>query len=234
VVLNNFRARGERWLAPVVDRLATGPRVADRLTWTSLAVAAAAAASFAVASPSHPWWLLVGAAFAFVNAALDGLDGMVARKTGSASPAGDFLDHVIDRYCDMLLISGLALSAFGDLLWGLLAVTGVFLTSYLGTQAAAVGLGRDYGGWLGRADRLALLVAVPTAQLLIVVLGGPVAFAWPVTPGLLPAPLAPDITLVGGLLLFLGIVGHITALQRFARARRALAARAAEAKAPEP
>ncbi len=230
MVLNNFRARGERWLAPLVDRLATGPRAADRLTWTSLAVAAAAGAAFAASSASSPWLLLVGALLVFVAATLDGLDGMVARKTGSASPAGDFLDHVIDRYADMLLIGGLALSAFGDLVWGLLAVTGVFLTSYLGTQAAAVGLGRDYGGWLGRADRLALLIIVPVVQLALVLFGGPASFEWPVPAGTLPALIAPDVTLVGLLLLFLGVVGHITALHRFARARRAL--RAAAPKPP--
>lgn len=222
MVLNNFRARGERWLAPLVDRLATGPRSADRLTWASLGVAALAAVAFAVASPGQPWLLLVGSLLVFLAAALDGLDGMVARKTGSASPAGDFLDHVIDRYADMLLLGGLAFSAFGDLVWGLLAITGVFLTSYLGTQSAAVGLGRDYGGWLGRADRLVLLVAVPMVQLVLVLAGGPVTFDWPVSAGTLPAPIAPDVSLVGLLLLFLGVVGHITALQRFARARRAL------------
>ncbi len=230
-MLNNFRARGERWLAPLVDRLATGPRAADRLTWASLAVAAAAALAFSVAYPGQPWLLLVGAVLVFVTATLDGLDGMVARKTGSASPAGDFLDHVIDRYADMLLIGGLSVSAFGDLFWGFLAVTGVFLTSYLGTQAAAVGLGRDYGGWLGRADRLVLLVLVPMVQLALVLAGGPMSYTWPVAPGTLPTPLAPDISLVGALLLFLGVVGHITALQRFARARRALR-RHREAKPP--
>jgi archaetidylinositol phosphate synthase len=229
LVLNNFRSRAERALAPLVDRLATGPRAADRLTWASLAVAALAAAAFAAASPDRAWLLPAGAGLVFLTATLDGLDGMVARKTGSASPAGDFLDHVIDRYSDMLLLGGLALSPFGDMLWGLLAVTGVFLTSYLGTQSAAVGLGRDYGGWLGRADRLVLLVAVPLVQFAAVAAGAPLWYAWPLPEGALPAPIAPNITLVGLLLLFLGVAGHLTALQRFRRARKALAARMTDA-----
>lgn len=224
MVLNNFRARGERMLEPLVARLATGPRAADRLTWGSLGVAAAAAAAFFLASPGQPWLLLVGALLVFVAAALDALDGLVARRTGSASPAGDLLDHVIDRYVDCMLLGGLALSAFGDLVWGLLAITGVLMTSYLGTQAAAVGLGRDYGGWLGRADRLVLLVVVPMVQLVVVLAGGPVTFDWPLPAGAVPAPLAPDVTLVGLLLILFGVVGHITAAQRFARARRALRA----------
>ena len=38
---------------------------------------------------------------------------------------------------------------------GVFALTGVLMSSYLGTQAQAVGVGRYYGGILGRADRRA-------------------------------------------------------------------------------
>ena len=47
---------------------------------------------------------------------------------------------------------------------GLLAIVGVLLTSYMGTQAQAVGAGRDYRGILGRADRLVILVAATLLQ----------------------------------------------------------------------
>ncbi len=36
---------------------------------------------------------------------------------------------------------------------GVFALTGVLMASYLGTQAQAVGVGRYYGGLLGRSDR---------------------------------------------------------------------------------
>lgn len=215
MVLNKFRGAGERLLGPWADRLAPGG--ADRLSWASLAAAFAAGAAFAFSDGAHSYLLIVGAVLVLVNALLDALDGLVARKTGSASPAGNFLDHVIDRYADLAILTGLALSAWGDLSLGLLAITGVFLTSYLGTQAEAVGLSRDYGGVLGRADRLVLLTAVPALQ--FVAFSFSISASWSVT-----GPMGRHImiTLVGVLLMVLGGLGHITAVQRFGRARRAL------------
>jgi len=215
MVLNKLRATGERVLGPWADRLAPGG--ADRLSWASLAAAFGAGAAFAFSDRAHSYLLLLGALLVLVNALLDALDGLVARKTGSASPAGNFLDHVIDRYADLAILSGLALSGFGDLRLGLLAITGVFLTSYLGTQAEAVGLSRDYGGILGRADRLVLLVAVPSAQFAVALFDLPLSSSF-----VGPFGHRMTITLVGLLLLVLGALGHVTAVQRFLRARRAL------------
>ena len=66
--------------------------------------------------------------------------------------------RLFDRYSDLALITGFALSLQGDILLGLLALGGVFMASYMGTQAQAVGLKRNYGGVLGRADRLILMI----------------------------------------------------------------------------
>jgi len=67
----------------------------------------------------------------------------------------------------------------------------------MGTQAQAVGVGRFYGGLLGRADRLVLLMSVCIVSLFIPIeILGFSLFAW--------------------LLLIFGIFGHITAAQRFA------------------
>jgi archaetidylinositol phosphate synthase len=86
---------------------------------------------------------------------------------------------------------------------GLAAVTGVLMTSYLGTQAQAVGLDRVYGGLVGRADRLVLVAVTATV-----------------------AAFLPDrlygLTAVGWLLVFFAVVGHLTALQRFYHALRDL------------
>jgi archaetidylinositol phosphate synthase len=71
------------------------------------------------------------------------------------------------------------------------------MSSYLGTQAQAVGVGRYYGGLLGRADRLVLIMAVGIIDLI-----APLSFyglGW-----------------FGWLLVLFGIFGHITAFQRFA------------------
>jgi len=89
----------------------------------------------------------------------DVIDGEVARRTGRASARGDLLDHVLDRYGDMVLVLGIAVSGFVNPLLALLALVSLLLTSYMGTQAQALGQGRLYAGLLSRADRLVVLAA---------------------------------------------------------------------------
>ena len=188
-------------LRPVADRLLT-PFVtgADKVGLTpnsvsviSLGVAVAAAVAFVIA---EPLFYVAGAVFVFANGWLDLIDGALARRQESASAGGDLLDHVIDRYADLTIIGGLA-AGVGNFALGFLAVTGVLMTSYLGTQIQAVGLGRAYGGLVGRADRLALIG-----------LTGVVA-------AVVSGPIVADYGVVELLLAFFAVIGHITAGQRF-------------------
>src|SRR3990170_524949 len=59
--------------------------------------------------------LFLGLAFLLVlaNALFDALDGKVAKLTGKASARGDFLDHVLDRYADVVILTGIALGPAG-------------------------------------------------------------------------------------------------------------------------
>ena len=219
MVLDNKRASGERVLGPLADKLA--PLGADKLTWISVSLAFAAGAMFATSAFASGLFLILGALLVFASAVFDALDGLVARRTKTASPAGDFLDHALDRYADLFIIGGLAASPFGNFRWGLLALSGVFLTSYIATQASAVGLKRDYRGVLGRADRLVLLTLVPILQgaLVLANVNYTFHFAAPWRPGSSPLE---TVTPVIALLMMFAILGHLTAVQRFARARRAL------------
>ena len=127
---------------------------------------------------------------------MDLVDGALARKQGIASDGGDLLDHVIDRYADLIIIGGLA-AGVDNFALGFVAVTGVLMTSYLGTQIQAVGLGRAYGGLVGRADRLVLITVA-----------GLVAAVYTV-------PIVAGYGVIELLLVFFAVVGHLTALQRF-------------------
>ncbi len=136
------------------------------------------------------------------NGLLDALDGKVARLKTTESKRGDFVDHVIDRYADVFILAGIALGAHCSVFVGLFAVIGVMLASYMGTQAQALGLGRNYRGILGRADRLALLIVIPVVQYILMSLN---------------VELAVDIlgySLIGWMMLYFGIAGNITAVQR--------------------
>lgn len=131
-----------------------------------------------------------------LNAIFDALDGALARDMGVASPRGDFLDHVIDRYADIFIITGIFAGGAASWPIGVFALTGVLMSSYLGTQAQAVGVGRYYGGILGRADRLLLIIIAGVLTILI--------------PGEIYG-----LNYLGWLLVIFGIFGHYTAFQRF-------------------
>jgi archaetidylinositol phosphate synthase len=159
VVLDAYRHVADAVLNPIARRLAhVSP---DALSWAALVSAAFAGTFFLFRGG---WALGLGALFVFLNGLFDALDGKVAKMTGKASRRGDFLDHVLDRYADVLMLGGLAIGPYCPVWLGLLAVIGVLLTSYMGTQAQAVGAGRDYRGVLGRADRLLILMIAAALQ----------------------------------------------------------------------
>jgi archaetidylinositol phosphate synthase len=201
MTLERLRPLADRALAPFVTAAVRVGLTPNGISIIAFSLAVAAGAAF-VGAGEEPLLYLPGALLVFLNGWLDLLDGAVARELAIQSRAGDLLDHVIDRYADIVLVVGLAASVSAWVV-GLAAVTGVLMTSYLGTQAEAVDLDRVYGGLLGRADRLALIgLAAALAPFLdVTVLGfGP----------------------VGWVLAMLAIVGHFTAAQRFASAFRTL------------
>ncbi len=201
MTLDRLRPIANRILDPLVgiaDRLGMTPNTVSVL---AVLVAATAAVCFYFA-PEQRWLYLLGGLFIAANGWLDLLDGALARAQQVSSPAGDLLDHVLDRYADIIVIAGLA-AGIEQFALGFAAVTGVLLTSYLGTQVEAVGLSRTYGGLLGRADRLAL---IGIAAFIAFPIAGPVS----------------GLPVIGWLLVLFAAVGHLTALQRFVGAWRQL------------
>ena len=197
MTLDQYREIADRMLVPFVDVAETLGLTPDGVSVIAFVFAGAAGGAFALGGTQGPTLLFLAASFfVFANGWLDLVDGALARSLGTDSKGGDLLDHVLDRYADVLIIAGLAAGADAYAL-GLLAVTGVLLTSYLGTQIQAVGLGREYGGLLGRADRLALVGIV-----------GVVAFV-------LPGEIVAGLGALELLLALFAVVGHLTALQRF-------------------
>jgi len=201
MTLDRFRWVADRALGPFVGAARTVGLSPNGVSVLAFLLAVGAGGVYAFAA-GRPLLYLAGAVLVFLNGWLDLVDGALARELEVASSAGDLLDHVLDRYADIIIIVGLAAGVERWAL-GIAAVTGVLMTSYLGTQAQAVGLDRVYGGLLGRADRLALVGLVT----------GVAAFVRPVGFGLDP---------VGWLLVVFAVVGHLTAVQRFYHAMMTL------------
>lgn len=197
LVLENYRGAADRILSPVAKMLRNfNPNM---LSFISLILALLAAVFYVVkGSP----FLLIAAILVLVSGFFDALDGQVARISSKASKRGDFVDHVIDRYSDAVIIGAIAISPRCEVSFGLFAVIGVLLASYMGTQAQALGLGREYRGILGRADRLTLLVVLSIVQYALELSNS--AYATDVF----------GYSILAWLMIYFGLAGNITALQR--------------------
>ena len=193
MTLDQYRSVAERLLGPWVRAAAKLGLSPDQVSVIAFAIAVAAGVAFAV---GEPLLYAAGAVLVLLNGWFDLVDGALARHLEVSSDGGDLLDHILDRYADIAILAGFTAGIDAYAL-GFAAVTGVLMTSYLGTQIQAVGIGRDYGGLLGRADRLALMGVV-----------GLVAAVY-------SAPLVVGLNVVGLLLVLFAVVGHLTALQRF-------------------
>jgi archaetidylinositol phosphate synthase len=191
MTLDQYRSHAKVYFDPLV-----AVAIRCRLTpnfFTIAALVASAAAGVLFFLRMELWGVVAVA----LNAFCDAMDGAVAREMKVQSKRGDFLDHAVDRYADIFIITGIF--AGGIVPWqiGVFALTGVLMSSYLGTQAQAVGVGRYYGGILGRADRLVMIMVVGIIGLLV-------PMSWY------------GLTWMGWMLVLFGIFGHITAFQRFA------------------
>ncbi|HOE53265.1 MAG TPA: CDP-alcohol phosphatidyltransferase family protein [Methanomassiliicoccales archaeon] len=200
MVLDSHRSKVDFIMDPVAKAMVKVPP--NHISLIALALAALAGALLYL---SHAHWELlpVAAVVVLVSGFFDGLDGKVARLVGKADRTGDFLDHVLDRYADMLMIGGVAVSAWCSPYLGMMALVGVLLTSYMGTQAQAVGAKRMYAGLLGRADRIVLSFLAPLVQLGMVLLGSPEV-----------ALLGYEINAFEAMMLWFAVVGNLTAIQR--------------------
>jgi len=201
MVLENQRVNIDPILSVIAKRfLKINP---NALTWISLIFAVIAGLFFYLSSPELElinYYLIGAALFIFLNGLFDAIDGKVAKLNNSASKMGDFLDHAIDRYADVFIVGGLALSPWCDTRIGLLAISGMLLTSYMGTQAQAIGYKRVYSGLLGRADRLVLLMIAPIIQHILLQYDFQMPF---------------DLSLLEWVLIYFAVMGNITAIQRF-------------------
>lgn len=110
------------------------------------------------------------AGVAIVLASLgDCLDGLVARRTNTATLAGALFDASVDRYEEFFILSGLALyfrAHAAVLILVLAGLLGSFMVSYGSAKAEALRVVVP-PGWMRRAERAACLslgtIAVPLA-----------------------------------------------------------------------
>ena len=172
----------------------------NQITWMGLALVLANAAFYLWHRDNL--WLGLGLSLAF---AFDALDGAVARLNKAASRYGGYLDAVADRYQEVVVF--LAIAWVNDYwLVSFLAVTGALLTSY-NKARTAIEMPIDNVAWPDLLERLERIILLCGALIV-----DPLVNAWVELP---------EAFLYYALVVFAGL-SHLTAAQRFLRARRML------------
>ena len=206
MVLDGQRARADFALAPVARKcINVNPNL---VSWLGLIVAVLSGVVFYLSGyEDREWLLVVGSILVIVSGYFDALDGKIAKLAGKCRAKGDYLDHVFDRYADVFMIGGIAFSAWCNPYLGMFALIGVLLTSYMGTQAQAIGAPRLYSGLLGRADRVVLSTLFPLIQFFMGLAG---YGSFYIDLGFYSF----DINWLAIMMLWFAVVGNITAVQR--------------------
>lgn len=194
MTFNTLRPFASKFIEPLAEFFVRSEVSPDTVSIASLICAFLAGISF-YCSPASSEFILLAGSLVILNSIFDALDGIIARKSNRATARGDFLDHVIDRYSDVFIICSIFFAGYIPWQVGVAAIVGVLLTSYLGTQAQALGLGRYYGGVMGRADRLVVIILAAFGN-----------FTFPI-------PIA-GFSLLGWAIILIAVTSHITAVQR--------------------
>ena len=115
---------------PMARLLAKTKVTPNQMTWAAFGIALLSFISFIL---GHN---IIAGILVQLSSIVDGVDGSLARLKGMTSEFVGFLDSVLDRYADILIVLGLTLWSLshetypGIWLAGLLALTGIICVSY--------------------------------------------------------------------------------------------------------
>jgi phosphatidylglycerophosphate synthase len=129
---------------------------ANLISYLSIAASAGAGLCFWQAR-SAPVLLLPAVGFCYLRLWLNMLDGMVALAASTASQAGEIANELPDRISDVMIFVGVAHSGLCYPLSGYWAAIFALLVAYVGTLGQAIGVQREFSGWMAKPWRLVAL-----------------------------------------------------------------------------
>ena len=152
---------------PVVALCARLGITPDAVTYASLVLGAAAGVALGAGHFG------LAALLATVAAGGDAIDGLLARRLGVGSVAGEVLDAAVDRYVDFALIAGVAFHFRADAAWLVLAFAALlasFMVSYSTAKAESLHVAPPRGS-MRRVERAVLLVGAAALTPLATAIG---------------------------------------------------------------
>ncbi|MGQ9759410.1 MAG: archaetidylinositol phosphate synthase [Candidatus Methanomethylicaceae archaeon] len=150
-MLNKVKERFNAILNPIAASLVTLGLSPNHLTLIGFIISITSAYAFFVANAP------IGGALLLLAGIFDTLDGAVARITKRVTKWGGILDSVLDRYSDIIILSGIILGGLCDLFWGLLSIMGSFMVSYIRARGELEGVKLSSVGLMERAERMILI-----------------------------------------------------------------------------
>lgn len=150
--------KGRKKVTPFLEPIARGLRrvglTPTSVTIVGLVITMGGAVLIALGELS---W---GAGIAGFGAFLDALDGPMARAAGTATLRGAFIDTISDRVGEVAIFTGLAVYLRDEPLGLILCVLSLafsMLIPYIRARAESWGA-EGRGGWMGRAERMLVVL----------------------------------------------------------------------------
>jgi phosphatidylglycerophosphate synthase len=95
---------------------------------------------------------------------LNTIDGVMAIQRGKHTLTGEIVNALPDRYSDIFVVGGIALSSLCRDWLGLVALATVFLVSYTGMLGKAIGVAWQHQGPMGKVERLITIMVFALFQ----------------------------------------------------------------------
>jgi len=105
-----------------------------------------------------PVLLIVSIALTLFRMTLNTIDGVIAIERGNLKLKGEIVNALPDRYSDIFILIGIALSPLCTPLFGILGMASMFLVSYTGMLSKAIGAQWQHHGPLGKVERLIFIM----------------------------------------------------------------------------
>src|SRR5215470_13963342 len=163
-MLSHYRASLHTVADPVARILLRAHVRPNQLTILGLGVSVAAAHAF------FQGRFRTGAMLLAVAGLFDFFDGSLARLAGRESAFGAFLDSVVDRYSDLLVLLGVVLFYERErdtvgVFFTMITLVGTVMVSYTKARAQSIGV-RCEIGLMERPERMIVLIAGAVLDLL--------------------------------------------------------------------
>jgi soluble lytic murein transglycosylase len=163
-MLTRYRESARVWSEPIGQALYRLRLRPNHLTVMGLGVSVIAAAAFVGGE------IRTGGLLLLLAGLFDFFDGSLARASGQVTPFGAFLDSVIDRYSDLVVLIGILifLASTAETRAAIVAMAGLVgsvMVSYTKARAASIGVECNVG-FMERPERMICLIAGAVTGLL--------------------------------------------------------------------